>query len=318
MNIKKTMKNVIALLLMAIVAFQLGGCVKNASQEEVIETRDIVSEQAQYPYIFTDSNGKEVVIDKEPQSIISVAPSITEFIYALGKDDRLIARTDYCDYPQEVAQVESIGSLTEPNIEKIIELNPDIVIASTHFQDDVAKKLDDLGINVVVLYDADNFDGVYELIGTLGNILNASDKANELVGEMKTKIENIQEKVQDEETPSMYYVVGFGQYGDYTATGETFIGTMIDIAGGDNIAKDATGWAYSLEKIIEKDPEYIVITDRHGMKDQFMIEAGYKELTAVKNNKVIEVDENLLSRQGPRLAEGIEVLAKILHPNLFE
>jgi iron complex transport system substrate-binding protein len=93
---------------------------------------------------------------------------------------------------------------------------------------------------------------------------------------------------------------------------------MIDMAGGTNIAKDASGWKYSLEKIIENNPEYIVISKNYGMKDQFLQTAGYKELSAVKNNKVIEIDDNLLNRQGPRLAEGVEALAKILHPELFK
>ena len=231
MHIKKSIKSGVVWFLILIMTFQLGGCVKNPPQQELIETKENITEQVQYPYTFTDSRGKELIIDEEPQRIISVGPSITEFIYALGKENRLIARSDYCDYPQEVARVESIGLLTEPNIERIIELNPDVVIASAHFQDDLGKKLDDLGVKVIILYDAEDFSGVYQLIDTLGNILNASEKATELVGEMKAKIAEIQEKVEEEESPTIYYVVGFGQYGDYTATGDTFVGTMIDIAG---------------------------------------------------------------------------------------
>ncbi|HEY5525391.1 MAG TPA: ABC transporter substrate-binding protein, partial [Clostridium sp.] len=125
-------------------------------------------------------------------------------------------------------------------------------------------------------------------------------------------------KVKNSETPKAYYVVGFGKTGDYTATGDTFISEMLSIAGGKNIAQDATGWKYSLEKVIENDPEVIIISKNFVMKDQFMATDGYKELSAVKNNKVFEIDDNLVNRQGPRIAEGVEAFAKILHPDLFK
>ncbi|MCM8710085.1 ABC transporter substrate-binding protein [Clostridium sp. SYSU_GA19001] len=314
---KKSMKKLITAVIAIVMIFTFAACKKSnmegssaKTQKETLATK--------YPYTAKDSKGKEVIIEKEPKKIISLAPSITELIYALGKGDELVGRTDYCDFPEEAAKVQSIGSLTEPNVEKIIELKPDIVVASTHFKDDVAKKLEDIGIKVVVLYDSNDFNGVYDIINTLGQIVNAQDKANELISSMKKKIEDVKEKVKGKETPKVYYVVGFGKSGDYTATGDTFIAQMIAMAGGDNIAKDGTGWTYSLEKIIEKDPEYIIVSKNFGMKDQFISSEGYKELSAVKNNKVIEIDDNLLNRQGPRLAEGVEALAKILHPDLFK
>lgn len=273
------------------------------------------SMQTKYPYTVKDSSGEEVVIEKEPTKIISVAPSITELVFALNKGTELIGRTDYCDYPKQSAAVQSIGSLRDPNVEKIVELQPDIVIASTHFKDDVSKKLQDLGIKVVVLYNAEQFDGAYDLINTLGEILNAQNEAKEVVGSMQAKIAEVEAKVKDVQKPKTYYVVGFGKEGDYTATADTFINQMLQMAGADNIAKDATNWKYSLEKIIENDPEYILISE--AMKNEFVSTQGYKELSAVKNNKVYTIDENLLNRQGPRLAEGVYEIAKILHPDLF-
>lgn len=253
-----------------------------------------------------------------PKRIVSLAPSITELIYALGKGDALVGRTDYCDYPEEAKEVPSIGSLIEPSVEKIVELNPDIVIASANFKEDVHKKLEDLGIEVVTLYESVDLEGAFESIAALGQILNAESEANNLISEMKAKIAEIEEIVKDAEKPKVYYVADFGKNGDYTATGDTFIGQILEIAGGDNIAKDATGWKYSLEKIIENDPDIIFISQYYGLKEQFVETAGYKELSAVKNEKVIAIDDNLIARQGPRIAEGIETLAKIMHPDLFE
>lgn len=314
---KKTITKIITTILAVMICITFTACSSNNSAGNSSQVSKN-SSSTQYPYTLKDSNGNEVVIEKEPKKIVSVAPNITELIYALGKGDELVGRTDYCDYPEAAKKVQSIGSLTDPNVEKIIELKPDVVIASTHFKEDVAKKLQGLGIKVVVLYDSTNLNGAYNSISTLGKIVNAQSKADDLVSSMKKKIADINEKVKNKKAPKVYYVVGFGKDGDFTATGDTFISQMIEMAGGDNIAKDASGWKYSLEKIIENDPEYIVISKNYGMKKQFEETPGYKDLSAVKNNKVIEIDDNLLNRQGPRIAEGVEALAKIFHPDLFK
>jgi iron complex transport system substrate-binding protein len=314
---KKIIKNLTAIIASILMLATLMACTGNDKTDNSTETKKEAA-QTVYPYTFTDSKGKDVVIESEPKKIISVAPSVTELVYALGKGDQLIGRTDYCDYPEEAKAVDSIGSLTDPNIEKIIEKKPDVVIASTHFKDEVAKKLEDLGIKIIVLKDSKNIDGAYASIEKLGEILNAQDKANEIVDSNKKKIEEIKEKVKDAESPKAYYLVGFGKTGDYTATGDTFISEMIGLAGGENIAQDATGWKYSLEKLLQNDPKYIIISKKLAMKDQFIATEGYKELSAVKNNNVFEIDDNLVNRQGPRIADGVEALAKILHPDLFK
>jgi iron complex transport system substrate-binding protein len=313
---KKIIKNLAAILIAISMIATFTACTSNTTESSSDTKKESV--QTVYPYTFTDSKGTDVVIESEPKKIISVAPSITELVYALGKGDELLGRTDYCDYPAEAESVQSIGSLTDPNIEKIIEIKPDIVIASTHFKDDVAKQLEDLGIKIVVFKDSKTIDGAYESINQLGQILNAQAKAKEVIDSNKKKIEEIKEKVKDAKIPTAYYVVGFGKTGDFTATGDTFISEMLTIAGGKNIAQDATAWKYSLEKIIENDPEDIIISKNFVMKDKFISTDGYKELSAVKNNKVFEIDDNLVNRQGPRIAEGVEALAKILHPDLFK
>ncbi|WP_040214299.1 ABC transporter substrate-binding protein [Clostridium polynesiense] len=271
---------------------------------------------ASYPLTIKDSRGTEIKIEKEPEKIVSVAPNITEMIFALGKGDKLVGRTTYCDFPEEAKKVQDIGTLQKPDIEKIVELKPDLVIASTHFKEDVAKKFQELGIKVVSLYSDDKFDGVYESMNTLGKILNASEKSDEVVKGIKEKVQKVNEKVKDKKAPSVYYVVGFGNGGDFTSTGETYIHQMITMAGGDNIAKDTTGWKYSKEKLIEKNPEIIILPEY--FKAEFLTTEGYKDLNAVKNNKVFVIDNNLLDRQGPRLAEGVEALAKIIHPEEFK
>ncbi|MGL5150863.1 MAG: ABC transporter substrate-binding protein [Clostridium sp.] len=311
---KNRFKKIIAILSVFVLSLGLVACGGDSSNKTDGGAK---VETTQYPFTVKDSNGKEVIIESEPKKIISVGPNVTEMIFALGKGDLLVGRTKYCDYPEEALKVQEIGSLLTPNIELIAELKPDLVIASTHFKEEAAKKLEELNIKTIVLYSEENFDGVYSSIETLGKILNSNEKASEIVKGMKAKVASVQEKVKGLEAPSMYYVVGYGQK-DSTAGGDTFIGQMIEMAGGNNIAKDSKGWGFSKEALAEKNPSMIVLSKYNDTKAAFTTTDFYKGLPAVKDGKVYEIDENKLNRQGPRLADGLEELAKILHPEAFK
>lgn len=267
--------------------------------------------------VIVDSYGREVEISENIDTVVSIAPSITETIYALGAGEMLVGRTDFCDYPEEVSSVESIGSLMEPSIEKIVEIDPDIVIASTHFQKEALDRLEEAGLTVLVLYGEESFEGVYEVTTTLGHILNKKEEAESLVDEMKAKVDFVKSSVEGLEPVDVYYVVSYGEGGDYTATGETFISNMIEMAGGNNIASDAEGWKYSLEKLVESDPEIIICSQYFDTKEGIQSANGYAELTAVKEGRLYEVDNNKLDRQGARLADGLEELARTIHPDAF-
>lgn len=306
-------KKVTSILVMFMFIFALVGC--NKPKETKVEENKSVTT---YPLTIKDSLKREVVIDKEPKRVISIAPNITETVVAVGKIDRLVGRTKYCDFPKEVSKVETIGTLTDPNIEKIVELKPDLVIASTHFKEDVLKKLEALNIKVAVLYGEENFDGVYETITNIGKVLNANTEAQKIVSDMKDKVSNVTKKVKDKDKKKVYYVVSYGKSGDFTAGGDTFIGQMLNMAGGENAAKDLKGWKYSLEKLVANEPDILVTSKKSGDKEKLKGENGYKDLKAVKDGKIFEIDNNLLDRQGPRLAEGLEELAKIVHPEAFK
>lgn len=273
---------------------------------------------AAYPLTITDSYNRQVTIDKRPERIVSVAPNITEIIAALNAKDRLVGRTDYCDYPQDILSVESIGSLMEPNIEKIVSLKPDIVIASSHFKKESLEKLEQLNVKVVILNGAETFDGAYETIEKVGQVIGEKEAADKIVSDMKKKVEEVTAKVKDAPKPKVYYVISYGKFGDYTAGKGTFIDEAIKMAGGTNIGEDAEGWAYSLEKIVKNDPDIIIRSKYFDTKAGMLSTAGYKDLRAVKEGKLLEIDNNMLDRQGPRLAQGLEELAKLIHPELFK
>lgn len=262
----------------------------------------------------TDNRDRQVVIKNEPLRIISLAPNITEIIYKLGASDKLIARTDYCDYPKDVKNKPSIGSLFQPSIEKIVELNPDLIIASTHFQTELLNKLTDLKLIVVIIDELGSINGVYKNIRDVGDIVNRRVESEDLVNLMKKEISTLTKSISGLEKPSVYYVIDYGEYGDYTAGGGTFISDLIELAGGDNIAKDSIGWNYSLEKIISKNPSILICSMYYNKKKGLYEAAGYSRLPAVRDGRVYEIDNNLLDRQGPRVVEGLRELIKILHP----
>lgn len=285
--------------------------------EDAVSDSETAAETS-YPLTIIDSFHREVTIESEPKRIISLAPAITEIVYALGKGDNLIARTDYCDYPEEVANIESIGEIMDPNIEKIVELEPDIAIASAHFQKETLEKLEEAGIKVVIFYGEESFEGAYFAIEQVGKVINAQKEAEQIVADMKATVEEVVQKVEGRERPSVYYVVGFGEWGDYTAGGDTFIGQLIEMAGGKNAADDVEGWSYSLEKLIEKNPDHFICSKNDNHKEQLKVAEHYKDLDAIANDRILEIDKNKLERQGPRLAEGLREIAEYLHPDAFK
>ena len=311
-------KRIMSIVLTVLVCFLFSACSNSATKDKEVNTTEKDTASVIYPLKVVDSYNRTVTIENEPKRIITIAPNITEGIYALGKGGSLVGRSDYDDYPAEALKVSSIGSLLQPNIEKIIELKPDVVIASTHFDKAVVKKLEDLNIKVIVLYGEENFDGVYNTLTKLGEVLNANEKAQTIISDMKKKVADITDKVANAKKPTVYYVAGFGKSGDFTAGKDTFIGNMIEIAGGKNAAEDVIGWKYSVEKLVEKDPDILICSKFFDSKKGIEATTGYKDLKAVKSGKLLEVDDNIIVRQGPRLADGLEAMAKLIHPELFK
>jgi iron complex transport system substrate-binding protein len=314
MKSKRNLFSFILVVLLGISVFFVG-CENKATAEK---TSSADSKSSAYPLTIMDSYNREVTIDKEPQRVISLAPNITEVIGVLNKLDKLVARTNYCDYPVEVKNIKSIGTLKDPSIETIVELKPDIVIASTHFSKEVLSKLESLNIKVVVLYGEETFDGVYSTISKVGSILNGETAANKVISDMKIKVEAVKSKVNGKDKPKVHYVVGYGKYGDFTSGKDTFINQIIEMSGAVNSAGDITGWKYSVEKLVEKNPDILICSKYDNSKEGIKATPGYKELSAVKTNKLFEIDNNLLDRQGPRIADGLEQMAKLIHPDAFK
>lgn len=304
----KNKKSIIIVLLISMI-FVLSGFTSGTKANTRIATT--------YPVTFTDIYKNTVTIDKEPNRIISVSPTLTEIVCSLGGFKKLVGRTDYCDYPSAVSKVPSIGGLLDPNIEKIVALKPDLVLASNLLSKDSYNKLQQLGIKVLIVSDTESFEGTYNTIAEVGKVINASDNADRVIANMKYKVNLVTKMTKNATKPSVYYVVGYGKYGDFTATGDTFISNMIEMAGGVNSAKDGSNWKYSIEQLLQKNPNILICSKLYDSKKGIAASVGYKDLTAVKKGKLLEIDDNLISRQGPRLADGLYTLAKLIHPQLF-
>ena len=273
-------------------------------------------EDVTYPLTIDNGDGEELVLEAEPQKVVSVSPSLTEILCDLGAGDKLIGRSDYCNYPEEVMDIESVGVIYGADIEKILSLEPDLVLASAHFSDESLAQLKDAGVKVLYLYDESTVDGVPNIILTMGTVFNREQEAFDLAMNMASRISGAASLVADVEPVPVYYVVGYGEYGDYTATGDTYINDMLVLAGAENIAADAEGWSYSVETLLEKDPEYIIVPAY--AYDDFIAAEPYTELTAVKEGRVYAINNDMLDRQIPRNADAIVEIANLLHPEEFE
>lgn len=313
---KRNLSLLLALLLSGLMV--LSGCQASPKAAQEAPAAEAPASASVYPLTIKDSAGVDITFDKAPTSVVSLSPSATEMIFALGRGEVLKGRTDYCDYPQEALEVPSMGSIMEPNIEAIVAAKPDVVFVSDMFSTDLRAQIEALGIVVFDLSSHDRFDDVYLAIENAGLILGAQTEGEALVAQMKQTVAEVAEKVKGAEPKTAYYVVGFGESGDYTAGKGTFIDQIITMAGGVNAAGDVEGWSYSLEKLIEKDPDYLICRSVGNPKPEIEAANGYKSLTAVKEGRLIEIDSDLLDIQGPRSAEGVLALAKILHPEIFK
>ena len=255
--------------------------------------------------------------------IVSLAPNVTEMVYALGSGSLLVGRTDYCNYPQEALSVRSIGTLWDPDMDTVLALNADVAIASSIVDPSFIESLNKAGVKAFQFYEEDSFDGTYTLIEEVAAVIGKEKEAQAIIESMKARVAAVQEKTSKvEKKKSMVYMVGYGEWGDYAATGDTYLDGVIKAAGGINAAEAGTAWSISKELLIKADPDVILISGYEGMDEKatiadFVSTAPYSELTASKTGNVFVVDSDSTQRQGVRTADTVEQFAKILYPELF-
>jgi len=280
--------------------------------------------QAQFqPGTYTDDMGREVTIDQIPQRIVSFGPSITEILFALGLEEKVVGVGDYSDYPEAAKLKPKVGGAFNPSLEKIVELEPDLVL--TVKQEQLNMELDALGIKFMIL-DPTDIDGIFKDIELVGEITGTKKRAEELIKDMQNSVSQVLAQVKDVPKVRVFFIVDATDLTlPWTAGTGSFIDALITMAGGENIAAKAQGaWVqFSLEQIVSSDPEVIIIQTMIGgvptiSKEELEEHPVWGEMTAVKQGKICFIDGDLVSRPGPRIVRGSEEMAKIIHPELFE
>ena len=272
-----------------------------------------------FPVTVTDDDGQAVTIEREPQRLITLAPSNTEIVYALGIGDRLVAVSDYSDYPPEAATRPKVGYI-RVDIERVIGYNPDLVLATGAQRQQVTPQLRQRGLKVITL-DPKNLENVFDNILLVGRATGQTAAAEKLVADLKARVKQIESGVRQAGTrPRVFFELDKSLF---TVGPGSFIHDLIVRAGGENIAGDADRPypQLSLEVLLQRDPEVIIITDigQYGGETPESVRArpGWQSVSAVRNNRVVPINPDLVNRPGPRIVDGFEAIARALHPEAF-
>ncbi len=272
-----------------------------------------------------DDAGRSVTLTGVPQRIISLAPSTTEIAFALGAGSRVVAVDAFSDYPDAAKAVPKVTQGFNYNYEQIVTDKPDLVLAAGITSPDVVKKLEDLKLTVLVVgAPTQSFASVESDIQLVGQALDAGDQAKQVIAGMENKIADVKATVaKATTTPRVYWELDATDPAKpYAPGGGAFLDDLIKMAGGTNVTASAKqGYAQvNAEEIVKADPEVIILSDAaYGTTpDSVKKRPGWDGIAAVKNNRVLPIDDNLVSRPGPRIADGLLAAAKLIHPELFE
>lgn len=278
---------------------------------------------AEQSMTFTDGLGRTVTLEANPQRIVSLAPSNTEILFAVGAGSQVVGRDEFSDYPEEAKAVEVIGgSFGEYNVEAIVALEPDLVLAAEINTPELIKQLEDLGLTVYYLNNPATLEGMYTNLETVASL--TGHDVNELVDSLKARVAAVDEKIMplSSRIPVFYEVDATDPAKPWTYGPGTFGDLLIARAGGYNIGSIASDPypQISIEQIVAANPSVIILGDSMwGVTPESVItRPGWETIPAVASNSIFPFDDNLVSRPGPRLVDGLEQLAKLLRPELFD
>lgn len=291
------MKRYIATILIFTVCFGLfSGC---QSQKK--------SKQTSF-FEWTDAYGRNVCLEKEPQRIVSLSPAITEIFYLIGGQDKLVAVSDFCDYPKEVEKLPKVGGMQNINMEALLATHPDVVLIGSIVSKKDVETIEKMNIPVITVKEESSIEGMSNVIEVIGKITNLEAPAQYQAKRWRTHLALLKEEVKKNNASrrSAYYVVGFGDAGDFTAPKSSHINDIIELAGYDNIGKELSSWNVSREFLFQADPDIIFIRkeDYHTFTHQH----PYTMLTAVKKGHVYPIESGWIDVVSPRNLKAIEYL----------
>ena len=271
--------------------------------------------------VVRDDMGRTVALNKTAERVVSLAPSNTEILFAIGAGNKVVGVTEFCDYPPEAVEgvkngsIAIIGGFTDINVEKVASLKPDVVFAY-YGQKSVVEELDNLSIPTVV-FNPKNLGMIYNDIMIAGKIAGMEDNAKKVVSEMRNTVNYVESRVENLQAKKVFFVAWGNPL--MTAGNGTFINYLISLAGGKNIFSDSSGWpAVSMEGVVAKNPDVIILTPHCGLTKDDVLKNWSQEINAVKNQSIYVIDDDILVRPGPRIVQGLLALAQDIHPEVFE
>lgn len=324
------MKKLWQLMLLAVLAtFMLAACGTTdepkkdgtqATENTQTDTDDAV--ESAFPVTLTDAVGNEITFEEAPKTIVSMQPSNTEILFALGLNEEIVGVNDYDNYPEEALEKEKIGGM-EFNVEKIVSMQPDIVFAhemGLGSGEEGFQQIRDAGIKVFVVTNATNFEETYATIEQIGQATGKTEEATTIVEDMKAKVAEVIEKTSKVEDKKRVFIETSDVPDIYTPGDNTFMQEILNMIDAENVVTE-DGWVMiSPEEIVSQNPDVIVVMYSYvpDIIESVKNRDGFGDITAVKEDRVVQVDENLTSRTGPRLAQGLEEVAKAIYPEVFE
>ncbi|HEY95122.1 MAG TPA: cobalamin-binding protein [Dehalococcoidia bacterium] len=273
----------------------------------------------------TDMIGRTVTLEGVPEKIVSLAPSNTEILFALGLGEKIVGVTEFCDYPEAAKEKPKVAGFADADIEKILAAEPDVIfITSTMHVDEILPSLENYGMTVVVV-DPRTLDEVLDSYTIIGKVTGTSDKAAQIVNSMSARMKNITDKTKEltvTEKPRVFYVMWHEPL--MTVGGDTRIHELIEKAGGTNLFADTIGYpTIDLETLVEADPQVIIAGTGmgEGADAPFTFaktESRLEDSEARKNKRIYEINTDLVGRPTERMIDGLEQMAEMIHPELFE
>lgn len=318
----KKRKKILILITILFLTFTWTACSNTVSEGNTTQEKEqdttVQTKETTYPLTITDDLGNKVTFEKAPEKIVSVAPSNTEILFALGLGDKVVGRDNYSNYPKEAQKIKVVGDFSGPNTEAIIDLAPDVVFAFNSIPEDVKELLESSKIKVVI-FNPSNIDEALKNIETIGQIADVQKEASKIIESMESKRQEVIEKVKNVEKKKVF--IDIGDF--YSAGPDSFMDSMLQEINVKNIAGN-TDTAYpqlSLEKIIQANPDVYITTATS--KEDIKKLNGIQSTNAFKSDSIVEIpmgtpENDIIQRSGPRIIDGLEILAKAIYPETFE
>ena len=261
-------------------------------------------------FTWEDSYHRHVQLDTAPQRIVSISPAITEVMFLVGAQDKLVGVSDFCNYPPETEKITKIGGMHNINFEQLLSLHPDVVLIGSMISQKDVDAIEKMGIPVICIVEESSLEGMAEMMEVVGKITQCEGKGNAEAAKWRERIAELRGNAPNPaDRKCVYYVVGFGDGGDFTAPKNTHIQEIIELAGGRNAGDSLTGWNISREYLFKVNPDIIVV--RREDRDAFVSRHPYTQLDAVKNGKVYPIESGWIDVVSLRNMQAVDYIREI-------